>query len=199
MAPLARTLHLTLDACDAGLVRRYIADGDLPNLATFFEGAATVETEAPYGLFVSSLWPTIFTATTVDRHGYHCWDVIEPGTYARRETTPDEIIGTPFWEHLSDAGQRVAVLDVPHSKVRRPLDGTMLVEWGCHDRHFGTHSWPAGYVDEINESAGPHAVGTFESGRSQFAPLALYVDHAHWSPVGVARVVAALEQKAGVE
>lgn len=30
-------------------------------------------------------------------------------------------------------------------------------------------------------------------GLSQFAPLALYVDHAHWSPVGVSRVVAALE------
>jgi hypothetical protein len=29
-------------------------------------------------------------------------------------------------------------------------------------------------------------------GRTQFAPLALYVDHAHWSPAGVARVVAAL-------
>jgi hypothetical protein len=29
-------------------------------------------------------------------------------------------------------------------------------------------------------------------GRSQFAPLALYVDHAHWSPVGVSRVVDAL-------
>jgi len=31
-------------------------------------------------------------------------------------------------------------------------------------------------------------------GESQFAPLALYVDHAHWSPVGVARVVAALSE-----
>ncbi|MFN2424844.1 MAG: SGNH/GDSL hydrolase family protein [Candidatus Binatia bacterium] len=29
-------------------------------------------------------------------------------------------------------------------------------------------------------------------GRSQFAPLALYVDHAHWSPAGVARVADAL-------
>jgi len=29
-------------------------------------------------------------------------------------------------------------------------------------------------------------------GQSQFAPLALYVDHAHWSPIGVARVVDAL-------
>lgn len=170
MAPLARTLHLTLDACDASLVRRFIADGDLPNLSSFFDRSATIATEAPYGLFVSSMWPTIFTGTTVDRHGYHCWDVIEPGTYARRETTPDEIRGTPFWESLSDAGHRVAVLDVPHTKVRRPIDGVMLVEWGCHDRHFGTHSWPDSLVDEINATVGPHPVGCVENGRTQFAP-----------------------------
>jgi len=30
-------------------------------------------------------------------------------------------------------------------------------------------------------------------GASQFAPLALYLDHAHWSPAGVARVVEALD------
>jgi hypothetical protein len=37
-------------------------------------------------------------------------------------------------------------------------------------------------------------VGTAEAvrGKSQFAPLALYVDHAHWSPTGVSRVVDAL-------
>lgn len=29
-------------------------------------------------------------------------------------------------------------------------------------------------------------------GLSQFAPLALYIDHAHWSPIGVSRVVDAL-------
>jgi len=33
-------------------------------------------------------------------------------------------------------------------------------------------------------------------GQSQFAPLALYVDHAHWSPVGVSRVVDALARLA---
>ena len=139
-------------------------------MAGFFDRAATVATEAPVGLFVSSMWPTLFTSTTVARHGYHCWDTIDPATYRRRETTPDEVIGVPFWELLSDAGRRVAVLDVPHTRVRRPIDGVMLVEWGCHDRHFGTHSWPAALVGEINERVGPHPIGCAELGRSQFAP-----------------------------
>jgi hypothetical protein len=34
-------------------------------------------------------------------------------------------------------------------------------------------------------------------GKTQFAPLALYVDHAHWSPVGVSRVVEALLARSG--
>lgn len=32
-----------------------------------------------------------------------------------------------------------------------------------------------------------------ELGQTQFAPLGLYVDHAHWSPLGVRKVVAALK------
>lgn len=35
--------------------------------------------------------------------------------------------------------------------------------------------------------------------RSQFAPLGLYVDHAHWSPIGVARVVEALDRLAAAD
>lgn len=34
-----------------------------------------------------------------------------------------------------------------------------------------------------------------QRGLSQFAPLALYIDHAHWSPVGVSRVVEALAER----
>ena len=45
-----------------------------------------------------------------------------------------------------------------------------------------------GVVDFVDITAAERVRGL-----SQFAPLALYVDHAHWSPVGVSRVVAALD------
>src|SRR5215210_3096978 len=111
---------LALDAADPGLVRKLAAAGEMPAMARLLESAAQVETEAPPGVFVSANWPTIFTASSPDRHGYLCWDEIRGGTYEHRQTSPADIKGMPIWERLSEAGKRVAVLDVPHS-LARPL------------------------------------------------------------------------------
>jgi hypothetical protein len=77
--------------------------------------------------------------------------------------------GTPFWETLSGAGKCVAVVDVPHA-VTRPLNGLMVSEWGCHDRHLGTGSWPDGLAAELTERHGRHLGTTDPPGRDQFAP-----------------------------
>lgn len=169
MPSKARVLALAIDAADPELIRRMAHAGEMPATANFMKKAASVHTRAPVGVFVSANWPTIFTATLPDRHRYLCWDEITGGTYSYRETDPTMVRGTPFWETLSDAGRRVAVLDVPHTVVR-PLDGVMLSEWGCHDRHLGTVSWPAGLAAELSERYGAHLGSMAPPGRSQFAP-----------------------------
>jgi predicted AlkP superfamily phosphohydrolase/phosphomutase len=164
---------VALDAADPDLVRQLAAEGEMPAMARLLEEAALVETEAPPGVFVSANWPTIFTATSPDRHGYLCWEEIRGGTYEHRQTSPSEIRGTPIWERLSEAGRRVAVLDVPHS-LARPLNGAMLVEWGGHDRHGATDSWPPELAAELSARHGAHC-GTAEPGVAQVAPC----DYAH--------------------
>lgn len=165
------TLLLALDACDAVLAQRLAATGQMPALARLLADGMVADTIAPAGFFVSANWPTIFTALAADRHHYTCWDGVAPGTYTYGETTPRQIAGTPFWETLSDAGRRVAVLDVPHSRVCRPLDGIIVTEWGCHDRHFGTASHPADLAATLSARFGAHPIGTAPERRNgQFAP-----------------------------
>ncbi len=67
-----------------------------------------------------------------------------------------------------------ALLDVPHSVVEE-LNGVMVAEWGCHDRHFGTASWPAELADELTERHGKHFGRMRPPGFDQFAPC----DYAH--------------------
>jgi predicted AlkP superfamily phosphohydrolase/phosphomutase len=176
MASKARVMVLALDAADPALVRELAAEGEMPAMAAFLAGAAEVNTRAPVGVFVSANWPTIFTATSPDRHRYLCWNEYIGGTYDYRETDPTMMRGTPFWETLSEAGKRVAVLDVPHTVVR-PLNGLMLCEWGCHDRHLGTGSWPPELADELSARHGSHLGRAEPPGRDQFAPCD-YVDRA---------------------
>jgi lysophospholipase L1-like esterase len=69
-----------------------------------------------------------------------------------------------------------------HSHYRWPsfLDERRRVLAAAHRKGFGT-------VDYVDITAAERA-----KARTQFAPLALYLDHAHWSPAGVDRTVEAL-------
>jgi predicted AlkP superfamily phosphohydrolase/phosphomutase len=171
-------VYLGLDACDVRVATDLMAQGELPTLRRLLDDGASVETESPAGVFVTAQWATMFTGRDPARHGYLCWKHFTPGTYTDLETSPQMIDGRPFWEALSDAGRRVAIVDVPHTSAPEQLNGTMLVEWGCHDRHFGTHSLPATLVDELNQRFGRHPIGTHRPPRpgfDQFAPC----DYSH--------------------
>jgi predicted AlkP superfamily phosphohydrolase/phosphomutase len=176
VASAAGVLYLAFDACDREIVRTMAAAGELPTFRHLFDSAAIVPVEPPPGAFVSATWPSFTTSRQPDRHGYLCWVEITPGTYEWNETTPASVKGRQFWEQLSDHGRRVAVLDVPHSRLSVGMNGVHLNEWGCHDRHFGTASWPASLVDELDELVGTHPIGTMQTQRtSNFAPC----DFAH--------------------
>jgi predicted AlkP superfamily phosphohydrolase/phosphomutase len=107
---------------------------------------------------VGSLWSTFFTGRSAVETGFHCWEEIVPGSYERRLTTADTIRGRPFWEALSDAGKRVAVLDVPHARAGTPINGVQISEWGCHDRHFGFRTYPPELTQRVIEEVGLHPV-----------------------------------------
>jgi predicted AlkP superfamily phosphohydrolase/phosphomutase len=151
---------LGFDAMDPALTRQMAATGELPAFQELFSSSALRPVRNPPGLFVGSLWSTFFTGRSAVQTGFHCWEEIAPGGYERRETTAESIRGRPFWETLSDAGRRIAVLDVPHSRAGTPINGVQVSEWGCHDRHFGFRTYPQELADEIIERFGLHPVLT---------------------------------------
>ncbi|HEX6476338.1 MAG TPA: glycosyltransferase [Acidimicrobiales bacterium] len=163
-----RTLYLGLDACDLHLTREFAADGGMPALAGLLESAATVETIAPLGFFVGADWPTIYSGTTPSRHQFLCSGLVRGGTYERAGNGPIEGVDT-VWEACSRRGMRVASLDAPHAGVPEELNGVQLVEWGCHDRHARPRSYPARFVDEVNDTYGPH-LGTGDHELQHFSP-----------------------------
>jgi predicted AlkP superfamily phosphohydrolase/phosphomutase len=163
---------IVLDGCDRDVATALAATGRMPHLARLLEDAASVPTVAPRaGLFVSAIWPTMFTARRPEHHGYTCWIAIEPSTYANRGTSPHEAEGAPFWEHLTHAGLRSALIDVPHSWPSPDHDGVMICEWSGHDRHFGLHSWPPDEAGRLVARHGLHPVNGLEHNQvRQFAP-----------------------------
>ncbi|HEV7523366.1 MAG TPA: glycosyltransferase [Acidimicrobiia bacterium] len=159
----SRTLYVALDACDLTLAQRFAAEGSMPTLARLLDDSASQETLGPLGFLVGSNWVTIYTGVSPSRHQFLCSGQIRGGTYQPAWVGPyGGGYGTepPVWKWVSDAGGRVAVLDAPHAAVATELNGVQLVEWGCHDRHAGTRTFPESLLEEINATYGPHLPGT---------------------------------------
>lgn len=131
-----------LDAFDPELALGWAAAGELPILARLLGEGARCAVHNPFGLFVGALWVSFASAWRTERHGFHCWDEVDPATYRWRLNPPAPERYRAFWNRIGDAGLKVAAIDVPHARAAAGVNGLELCEWGCHDRHYGLHSAP---------------------------------------------------------
>ena len=131
--------------------------GVLPNLQRLVANGLVGRTRNVPAVFVQCTWPSFYTGTGPARQGIHCWEQLRPGTYETyRAYTPDLVRTTPFWDHLSAAGKRVAILDVPQSGPSPRINGIQLVEWGAHDANHGFATSPPSLKDEVLARFGAH-------------------------------------------
>lgn len=156
-----RVLFLGLDAMDPELILRWSRSGDLPVFASLFERAACGPTENPPGLFVGAVWPSFFTGASPTRHLRYCFEQLVSGTYDVRRVKPSDMESPPFWMGLSDAGRRVAVVDVPKSPSAPALNGIQLCDWATHDPDPGSsfQTWPPSLAADVVARFGSDPIG----------------------------------------
>jgi predicted AlkP superfamily phosphohydrolase/phosphomutase len=156
-----RVLVLGIDAGNRALLERWAADGVLPNIRALMSRGLAGATESVAGFFVGSTWPSFYTGASPAEHGIHSLHQLRPGTYEIDRSFPgDASQREPFWNHLSRAGRRIAVLDVPLSGVSANLNGIQMVEWGSHDAVYGFRTWPRGLAREVRARFGVHPLST---------------------------------------
>lgn len=155
-------LAIGIDAASPALLRGWAADGTMPNLAALLARGTSGPVRGIEGFHVGSTWPSFYTATSPATHGIHFLRQLEPGTYDLvnpmhrfRESDP-----RPFWSLLSDAGCRLAILDVPLSRLDRGIAGIQTVEWGGHDHVFGFHASPEDLTEKVRALVGDYPLGS---------------------------------------
>ena len=153
----ARVLVLGIDAGSAPLIEAWAAEGVLPTIRSVLQCGLVGHTESVQGFFVGSTWPSFYTGASPAEHGIHSLVQLRPGTYELDRCSTGEFVGRePFWNHLSRAGRRVAILDVPLSGVSAGLNGIQMVEWGSHDANYGFRAWPRSLAREVRARFGVH-------------------------------------------
>jgi predicted AlkP superfamily phosphohydrolase/phosphomutase len=156
----ARLVMLGIDAANPALLERWAADGTLPNLAALIARGVVAHTEGVEGFFVGSTWPTMYTGTSPASHGVHYLLQLVPGTYRLHWVANAEFVRRQaFWTALSRAGRRVAVLDVPLTRMEHDLNGVQVVEWGGHDSLYGFRATPDDLASSLRARHGDHPLG----------------------------------------
>lgn len=152
-----KILFLAIDAGDKYLIQDWAKDGTLPTIHSLFAKGLVGETRSVEGFYEGSTWPSFYTGVNPARHGFHRLTQINPGTYEFYRCYPGEFITRePFWNHLSSAGKKVAILDIPLTGTSKRLNGIQMVEWGSHDAAYGFHTWPTGLQVDVVKRFGNH-------------------------------------------
>lgn len=157
----ARTLFVGLDAADPLLLKRWSAEGALPRFAAFAREAAEFTLANPLAVVGGGVWQDLSTGRSCGRAGvFFPARQLHTGETALRQVALDEVDPRAFWTAASDAGKRVAVIDMPHSVTPPDLNGVFVAEWGTHDRLFGEQSSPPELLGELRERHGDYPLWT---------------------------------------
>ena len=158
MPKIKKVVFLGIDAGSRDLLRQWGNDQTLPTFHTLLSKSLTGFTTSLPGLFVGSTWTSWCTGVNPGKHGIYSLLQLKSGTY---ELYPidkgEEVKREPFWNHLSRAGRKVGILDVPHTStsLSKTLNGIQLVEYGAHDAHYGFLTWPPRLAEEVEKRFGP--------------------------------------------
>jgi predicted AlkP superfamily phosphohydrolase/phosphomutase len=159
LAVRTKLLVIGIDAANATLIRHWAHQGVLPNISSLIRAGRTATVRGVDGFFTGATWPSLLTGTNPARHGIHYLAQLVPGSYQFARPHDAEYIRAPlFWEALSKAGKRIAILDVPLAKLDPKVNGIQIVEWAGHDCLFGFQTSPSELAGEILSNHGSHPV-----------------------------------------
>jgi predicted AlkP superfamily phosphohydrolase/phosphomutase len=157
MSSPTKVLFLAIDAADKLLIHKWAADGTLPTIRSLLATGLVGETMSLEGLYEGSTWPSFYTGVNPACHGFYSLTQLNPGTYEFYRCYPGDFIKRePFWNYLSGAGRKVAILDIPLSGISKELNGIQMVEWGSHDGIYGFCSWPYQLKQDVLAKFGSH-------------------------------------------
>lgn len=145
-----KVLFIGLDSADPGLLAQGCDAGWLPVLQSLRHKGVWAPVKVPRGFGNGAIWPSLFTGVNPGRHGRYFYRQLKLGTYDIEPFVEDSGFGhEPFWEFLSQAGRRVAIIDMVKAPLSKGINGVQINDWMTHDRNGPVRSFPAHLTSEI--------------------------------------------------
>ena len=150
-----RLIMIAMDAAEASLVERWMAEGVLPNLARLRERGAWGRLESPASFLNAAAWPTFVAGMGPARNGIYNYLIWDPDTLSYERPGPDLPDLPPFWRRAADeCGVRTIALDIPYVYPAEDFDGLELHGWAGHYKLVPTFTLPPSWLKTVHRKFG---------------------------------------------
>lgn len=150
-------IAIGLDAAEPKLIEKWMEQGYLPHLAKLKQEGAYGRLKSVERYRAETAWPTFLTGCTSRKAGYWGPVKLRDGTY-----TVDGVGAyqfdqySPFYALGADAPQKVAIFDMPQTRLSAQVNGVQVIGWGSHSTQVESGSSPAPLLEELTEKHGIH-------------------------------------------
>jgi predicted AlkP superfamily phosphohydrolase/phosphomutase len=142
-----RVLVIGLDGATLDLALPWMRAGYLPTLARLMQQGGGGRLRSVLPVLSPSAWASFATGVNPGRHGIFDFAQRMLGSYDLRLITARDVKAPTLWRLLSDAGKRVAVINVPMTYPAESVNGIMITGLGTPDRQVFTY--PPDLTDQL--------------------------------------------------
>lgn len=163
-----RVIVVGLDAANPDLTEQWIRQGHLPTIKSLMERGSSGKIMSNTDISSGSTWPSVFTGVSAAKHGIYFYHrQIKTGTYEICKKYANQVKRDPFWILLSQAGKKVAILDVPFTYPIKGPNCIQLAAWGSEAPGWERSAWPPELLKEVTSRFGHHPLDSWYQTRPQ--------------------------------
>ncbi|MDH4208597.1 MAG: alkaline phosphatase family protein, partial [Anaerolineae bacterium] len=121
-----RVLVIGIDGATFDLLRPWMDEGFLPNLAAIRDSGSHGLLRSTIPPITASAWSSFQTGKNPGKHGLFDFTQYRPGSYETSYVNASSVLAEPLWQILSRQGKRVVVINVPVTYPPQPVNGYLI-------------------------------------------------------------------------
>ena len=126
-------MMLALDAAEATLIERWLADGSLPHLQQLRRRGTWAPVTSTADWLVASPWPSFYTGQWPAEHGQVFYLQWRPELMRHDRPRDDWLPIVPFYRRFGRDGPRVIAIDMPFATPPTDFHGVEITCWATHE------------------------------------------------------------------
>jgi len=126
MKKVPKLVVIGLDAATWTLIRPWIAEGSMPNLARLMKNGVSGTLESILPPITPPAWTSFMTGKNPGKHGIFHFVETEHGGYAMNYANATSRRSPTVWKLLNNAGYSVGTMNIPFTYPPEPLNGFQI-------------------------------------------------------------------------